>query len=161
MLKVVVVTLFVLWLVACSQSAGPGKRDGGEAGGTGGAGGAAKSGELVTFTRVGGFAGFKDTLVVGRDGSLTLTDKTGAVMRATAKAGEVKELDALLKSGEFKAAAKAYGSPGGADRMTYTISVAGGPKVTTMDGVSPPEMVSKAVQMLAEMIGEARAGGSR
>jgi hypothetical protein len=150
MLKVLFAAVFVLWLVACSQSAGPAKGDGA------GAASVPANGPLVTFTRVGGFAGFNDTLVVGRDGSLTLTDKTGAVRRGTAPAGEFKELKSLLHSGPFADAARAYGSPGGADRMTYTIDVADGPKVTTMDGVQQPEVVSKAVLMLSQMIGEVR-----
>lgn len=151
MLKMLFAAVLILGAMACSHSAAPGK---GQTPAE--SRGATPVGDLVTFQRVGGFAGFNDTLVVARDGSLTLTDKTGAVKKGAARAADLKDLDSLLHSAEFKAAAKSYESPGGADRITYTIGVAGGPTVTAMDGVAQPEPVSKAVQMLSEMIGEVR-----
>jgi hypothetical protein len=49
-----------------------------------------KSDTVVTYTRSGGIAAFNDTLVVGSDGSLTMTDKNGTVRHGTASAEDVK-----------------------------------------------------------------------
>jgi hypothetical protein len=105
--------------------------------GSGSAAGAAATGTLVTFTRTGGFAGFKDTLVVGKDGSLTLTDKMGSIKKGTATAGDVQRLNGLLTSSAFKTLAPSYAASG-ADHFTYTVAVPGGVTLSMMDGATAP-----------------------
>jgi hypothetical protein len=86
-----------------------------------------------------------DTLVVARDGSLTLTDKTGAVRRGTATAQEVKRLDGMTHGLEFRGLAPSYTSRG-ADQMTYTVMVPGVGTVSTMDGVPNPRVLKELLE---------------
>ena len=126
-------------LAACSS---PGPRRGG--------------GTLATFTRTGGIAGFNDSLVVGSDGSLVLTDKNGAVRRGEADPKKLTALDGLLHGAEFRALLPSYSTGGGADRMTYTVAVPEVGKVTTMDGSNQPEVLSTIIEQFAALIGSVK-----
>src|SRR5262245_37326917 len=94
MKMVVALSLAAVMAMACAR-------------GTSGSGGArptpAPAWTLATYTRAGGIAAFNDTLVVGEDGALTLTDKNGAVRKGSAPAEDLARLKSLLQSASFKA----------------------------------------------------------
>jgi hypothetical protein len=146
MMKALAVCIAGAIVMACSHE------NGGSKGGTGRtpappAQAPATTGTLVTFTREGGIAAFNDTLVVGEDGSLSLTDKNGKVKKGSAPAADVARLKGLLNSAAFKAL-PALSTSKGADQMTYTVRVPGVGTVSTMDGVSNPPVLD---QVLHEM----------
>jgi hypothetical protein len=111
-----------------------------------------RGGTLLTFTRSGGFAGFDDTLVVARDGGLTLTDKFKAVKQASVEPAALAALDSLVHGAEFRALAPSYKAEG-ADLMVYTVSVPGVAKVSTMDAAQHPAVLDKVLAEINGLLG--------
>lgn len=113
---------------------------------------ASRGGTLLTFTRSGGFAGFDDTLVVARDGGLTLTDKLKNVKQTSVELSALATLDSLVHGAEFRALAPSYRAEG-ADLMEYSVSVPGVAKVTTMDAAQHPAVLDKVLAEINSLLG--------
>lgn len=123
-------------------------------------------GPLATYEKTGGFAGFNTRLVVQHDGTMTLEDrKTGRTTQATADPASMERLRALAASPDLRSIQSAYPPPpGGADLLTYDISVSsdrGSRSVRTTDAAEHPQIVTDLIGVLDDLWGQARATAPR
>lgn len=113
----------------------------------------------VTFTKVGGFMPFNDTLTVSGDGSLTLTDRSHATKTGKVDPKDLERLRGLLKSPEFQGAAAAYRNDRGADLVTHTIDAKFGSShktVMVMTATEHPKVLDDIIAELERLEGRTK-----
>lgn len=118
------------------------------------------NGVLATYEKSGGFAGMDTRVVVRDDGTVTYEDRRAKTTKqANASPAAMDHLRAALRDPGLAAAKRSYTQPEGADLQQFQIhaQTPSGPKdITTFDAAEHPEAVTKLIEALDAIWGEAR-----
>ncbi len=152
-MRIILISLFGLWLTACSTAVTP------TASVPVATATPAPTIEplpaevLAIYRQQGCFVGLDETLIVYFDGALDFVDARGTAQQAQIEVEELAELQDLLAQPEFAELQPLYQAVGN-DLCVYTITArrAGQPfSVTTMDGAATPEFLQRVIDAAARL----------